>query len=643
MSDPLFHPVELPLDAESEIDGICDRFDARWRAGARPQLEDFWTLTGEPARTELLRELLRVEVEYRQRAGETGTLEQYQARFPGFEEAIRAVLESGLASAGHSTSSLDGGNTSRPTVSWVPAAPVEATVVPGYEILGELGRGGMGVVYKARHLRLDRLVALKLIRGAGSLDPEAVRRFEAEARTVARFDHPNIVRVHDSGEQEGVPWLALEFVAGGNLARQLHSGPWPARKAAELVARLADAVDYAHRQQVIHRDLKPANVLVTEDGTPKVADFGLARLLDQAGGATVSGSPLGTPRYMSPEQAGGRHESIGPATDVFGLGAILYELLTGRPPLEGTTTDQILNNARQARVVPPRALNPRVPRALERICLRALSLDPARRQGSASELGRELRRFLGRGWGVRLAALAALVVPLVWWLGSIGIVPSNPTRPASQSEPARVRWHGFIDITVTEPGHRQRRGLRLWDPAARPLRTGDLVSIEAEVSRPAYLYILWIDTEGKVGPVYPWVEGDWQRRRPEGPRDRLTLPEEKEDGVWKIDPGPPGMETLVLLARETPLPPAEDLLARLGRLEPQPMLDELDVAWFENGALRPEKTRGANGPRIRAANLKVVEESRNPTLRTQRRVQQRLGDLFDYTAAVTFANRGGKR
>jgi hypothetical protein len=202
--------------------------------------------------------------------------------------------------------------------------------VPGYEIEVVLGRGGMGVVYKARHLALKRTVALKMVLAGGHAGPRELARFRIEAEAVARLQHPNIVQIHEVGEGGGHAYLALEFVEGGNLAGKIDRKPMPARDAARLVEALARAMQLAHSRNVVHRDLKPANILLTSDGTPKITDFGLARQLDSDSGETQAGAVMGTPSYMAPEQASGHAHEAGPATDIYALGAILYACLAGR-------------------------------------------------------------------------------------------------------------------------------------------------------------------------------------------------------------------------------------------------------------------------------------------------------------------------
>jgi WD40 repeat protein len=302
-----------------------------------------------------------------------------------------------------------------PTAHEVPAGSAALHVeVPGYEVLAELGRGAMGVVYQARHLQLRRLVALKMVLASDGVTAEQAERFRSEATAVASLQHPNIVGLYEAGTHAGQPYFALEFVEGGSLARKAGK-PQPAAEAARLVLLLARAMQHAHERGIIHRDLKPANVLLTADGSPKIGDFGLAKHLGMGPAATAccaaaaccaphpedssqtrSGTILGTPSFMAPEQAAGLVREIGAAADVYGLGGILYALLTGRPPFLGSSLLDTLDQVRYRDPVPPRHFNPRVPRDLETICLHCLHKDPQRRYASAQELAQDLEAFLQR-------------------------------------------------------------------------------------------------------------------------------------------------------------------------------------------------------------------------------------------------------
>jgi len=281
----------------------------------------------------------------------------------------------------------------------------------GYEIEAELGRGGMGVVYRARQIRLGRTVALKMILAGGHAGPTERERFTAEAQAVARLQHPNIVQIHEVGDHDGLPYFALEYCAGGSLDKNLSGTPLKSRDAAALVEKLAGAVQAVHTKGIIHRDLKPANVLLTADGTPKITDFGLAKLDDQS--RTATNAVLGTPSYMAPEQAEGKSRKLTPACDIYALGAILYECLTGRPPFRAATPLDTVLQVVSEEPVPPRLLNPRVPLDLETLCLKCLQKEVRHRYRSAEHLGADLGRFL-RGEPILARPVSPLGRTIKW-------------------------------------------------------------------------------------------------------------------------------------------------------------------------------------------------------------------------------------
>ncbi len=270
----------------------------------------------------------------------------------------------------------------------------ESPTVPGYEVLEVLGRGGMGVVYKARHQRLNRVVAIKMLVSGEYASTREVQRLLLESEVLASLRHPNIVQVFDVGDLDGRPYFTMEFLEGGTLAQSLAGCPRPAREAAALLVTLARAVQAVHDAGIVHRDLKPSNVLLAADGTPKVADCGVARRLAGSPGITVSGVRVGTPSYMAPEQAVGGAGAAAPAVDVYALGAILYEVLTGRPPFRSETPEETARQLLIEEPVPPFRLNPTVPRDLDTICLKSLSKDPQRRYATASALADDLHRYL---------------------------------------------------------------------------------------------------------------------------------------------------------------------------------------------------------------------------------------------------------
>ncbi len=277
------------------------------------------------------------------------------------------------------------------------AAPAPAPRGPAfgdYEIIAEVGRGGMGVVYRVRQKSLNRVVALKMLL-PGSLPSAAdLARFKTEAEATAGLRHPNIVTVHEVGECEGCHYYSMDFIDGVSLGQRLASGPLPGRVAARYVDAIARAIHHAHRHNILHRDLKPSNILLDGDDEPHVTDFGLAKRLHGDSGQTRTGAVLGTPSYMAPEQAAGRVKELGPTTDVYGLGAILYECLTGRPPFKAETPMNTMAQVLERDPAPPSLLNPNVDRDLETICLKCLEKDPANRYPSAEAVADDLRRYL---------------------------------------------------------------------------------------------------------------------------------------------------------------------------------------------------------------------------------------------------------
>jgi serine/threonine-protein kinase len=341
--------------------------------------------------------------------------------------------------------------------------------IPGYQILGELGHGGMGVVYQARQTSLDRVVALKMLRSGDLASSHDLARFWGEAEAVARLKHANIVHIYEVGEREGRPFLSLEYVEGGNLAQKVKRVPQPPREAAELVEVLARAIDAAHQRGIIHRDLKPANVLLTPEGVPKITDFGIAKRLDLTGaGQTRTGTVMGTPSYMAPEQAAGKIAEIGPAADVYSLGAILYELLTGRPPFLADSWEATRELVLSATLVPPRRLQPKLPRDLQTICLKCLEREPQRRYTSAGALAEDLKRWqqgepilarsetrTRRAWRfARRHPIATVLMAVVVLALIITPIVTYFTRPERQIESIERELKQGREVTLLgETGH----------------------------------------------------------------------------------------------------------------------------------------------------------------------------------------------
>jgi WD40 repeat protein len=419
----------------------------RWRAGQRllaeAYLDAFPQLAGS-AEDALV--LIWGEALLRREAGEAPRLEEYRARFPQHAEA----LEAQFALQGH----LDGPPGASTLAPREPpgAAGRPLPEVPGYEVLEEIARGGMGVVYKARQVSLNRTVALKMILTGQLASPAEVQRFRTEAEAAAGLDHPHIVPIYEVGEHHGQPYFTMRLIEGGSLARHLDRFANDPRAGARLVAQVARAVHHAHQHGVLHRDLKPANILLSWEGgapaapgekgpagappsrdrcQPHVTDFGLAKRVGGAGDLTQSGAVVGTPGYMAPEQAAGKGKRLSTAADVYALGAVLYELLTGRPPFRAETPLDTLLQVLEQDPPRPRGLNPRIPRDLETACLKCLEKDPPRRYGSAQALAEDLERWLAGEpllarrssgweravkWARRRPAVAALIATVAAFL-----------------------------------------------------------------------------------------------------------------------------------------------------------------------------------------------------------------------------------
>jgi predicted ATPase len=365
------------------VDEACDRFEAAWRVGQHPVIEAYLGGVPEPARLVLVRELILFEVAARRRGGEGPRLEEYRERFPELEEdwLARAMVEAPTVFAGP----------------WPTAGPPPD--VPGYEILRELGRGGMGVVYQARDTRLDRFVALKFLPPEAAQEPRRLEQFRREARAASALNHPAVCTLHGLGDHQGQAFLILEFIEGQTLRALVGPRPDLARLL-PLVRQVAEALRVAHAGGIVHRDIKPENVMVRPDGYVKVLDFGLARLPAapagpmSAGADTDLGALAGTPSYMSPEQA--RAEPVDSASDIFSLGVVLYELTTGRHPFEAAARVSMLPALAAEPVAPPTRWNPEVPAPLESLILQMLAKDPHRRP-TAAEVEVVLTELAGGG------------------------------------------------------------------------------------------------------------------------------------------------------------------------------------------------------------------------------------------------------
>ena len=457
--------------AWSECESVIRGFEDAWHDDRRPDLGSYLPTDG-PHRTQLLVELVHVELELRLRRGEPARVEDYLERFPELgdrgltldvvraEYALRARhtppvwpeelwlrfphLVDDLRPLATDTGP-PGSNTA--TGGRRAAVPVGVPIIPGYDVLGELGRGGMGVVYRARNRALNRVVAVKTFGVLPGADARA--RFAREAEAIARLDHPHIVPVYEVGEWgDGVPFFAMKFYPGGLDAVPAGPGTDPRAHARDVVA-VARAVHHAHQRGVLHRDLKPSNILTDEAGRPAVADFGLAGRFDPDDPATRTAAVVGTPAFMAPEQAKDP-KAVTTAADVYGLGAILYQRLTGRPPFLADTPLSTLHLAATVAPTRPAAVNPAVPRDLETVCLKCLEKDPARRYATAADLADDLDRWLdGR---------PVLARPVPGWVHAWRWVRRHPVGSGLGAVAAAAVVLSVVTLAVSNARIREKEG-----------------------------------------------------------------------------------------------------------------------------------------------------------------------------------------
>ena len=384
---------------------IHDEFVEALQTERRITIEEMLERVSETERLKLARDLLAVEWAWRRSRGEHPSEANYSSRFPTLVEELSHLAAKDLASeapmllplfdSASNYPQLDDTRAWESTASSSPSAPSAPGVRFGdYVLIGEIARGGMGVVYRARHVTLNRTVALKMILGGRLASTESVQRFYAEAQAAARLEHSGIVPIYEIGQEGDQHFFTMAFIDGDSLAQHVKSGPLPPCEAARLVKEIAIAVQYAHDRGIIHRDLKPQNILLDGNGHPKVTDFGLAKITDLDSGLSTTGNVMGTPGYMSPEQAAGRIHDVGPLADVYSTGAILYCLLTGRPPFQSASILETLRQVKEVEVVSPRVLNPAVPRDLDTITRKCLQKMPTKRYTSAKLLAEDLDRFL---------------------------------------------------------------------------------------------------------------------------------------------------------------------------------------------------------------------------------------------------------
>jgi tRNA A-37 threonylcarbamoyl transferase component Bud32 len=506
-----------------------------------------------------------------------------------------------------------------------------------YRVRRLLGTGAFASVYLAWDDQLQREVAIKVPHATQLVDARSRQRFLDEARAVARVKHPRIVAIHDAAElADGTVYLVMQYVAGPSLRQRMDRGSITPAEACGLVADVAEAVDAAHRRGVIHRDLKPSNILLDEAGRPHVCDFGLA--LAESGQRERRGEYAGTLAYMAPEQLRGAAHLLDGRADIWAAGVILYELLSGRLPFHGGDREELADDLAQRDPRPPRQLAAGIGRSIERVCLRCLEKRPAHRYATAADLAEDLRRALAAPRTTRRAlAVTAAGLALLLLAAGAAFLLARSFRPAAA--PA-LPLRGQIELLVWNPAQAFRQGVLLSDEQAVPLRPGDRVRLAVELNQPAYAYVVWIDAEGVVAPVYPWQLGDWRQLPSSLPAaDTFALPQEATAG-WPIRITRNGMETLLLLARRTPLPAEVSLATVLAELPQVTIAPRAHVVRFHDGHLLPHlpKPRPPSVTRDPILNQPVAIQ--DPLLQLQRDLHQRLRPHFELIRAVSFPVRG---
>jgi len=517
-----------------------------------------------------------------------------------------------------------------------------------YLVVGEFDDGGQATVYRVVHPGIGRDLALKLAKKRVDERETDFDLSASEAKILGDLDHPGLVRVVDLGIYEGRMFLVMDYVRGKNLQQFAKDRPVTAREAARLVIQAAGAAEAVHRRGIERQDIKPKNILVDESGRARLIDFGLARW-HHAWSECAEGPSGGTPEFMAPEQARGDQDRIGPRTDVFALGAVLYFLLTGQAPFQAGNRLETLARARRNDFDREALKKSRVPRRLERIVLKAMAAEPESRHASAEAFARDLGSFLRRPQplGAAAAILFAAAVPAVGW----SVWPPPPKPPDHHvvivnPPPVPPPLTGELSLWVWEEGNPQRQGLALPDRGAMPLKSDDRVRVEAKVNRPAYLYLFWIEADGVPQPMYPWKPGNWtELAEPDQPVRQVSLPKRGTHG-WPIKKGHSGMETLLLLARETPLPANVSLRDHLGGLPatgiPDPRLLVRFDDWMpvQAGGLKPSGSGTISASPDRGPQF-VDVEVKDALLQTQALLKERLARHFSMVRAVSFANQGG--
>jgi predicted Ser/Thr protein kinase len=537
------------------------------------------------------------------------------------------------AEAQDSAAAIDLGSSTEPSE---PGATSMPAAIGKYLVVGRFPRTGQAEVYRVVHPGLARELVLKL--STEPIGPDGRHEIIEEGKILAELKHPALVQIYDLDFHNDRPYLVMEYIRGQTLEQVAEGGMKP-RRAAALLAKVAGAVDYAHRHGIVHRDIKPKNILVDETGEPHVIDFGMARL--RHAWSDDPGKPGGTFAFMPPEQA--RMESpdeqqkVGPRSDVFALGAVLYFLLTGKAPFAGQSMRECWDRARRCDFDRKLLDGPGIPRELWRICVKAMAEQPEDRFASAGEFQKELHRCV-----VQPRILAGLAGGLILVVGLIlgrNLFFSATPAPQGQTvviqqKPAPRALAGDLIVRVWSETNADKRGLKIEDPGALPLLPGEQVHLEAHLNQPAHIYLMWVDGHGHAALLYPRSD-DKYGAEPSGDLVRETVHSPAALDKGHRMEGPGGLETVLLLARRTPLPAGTDLMALIGESPPSPLRDVLEVArgGFDEG--QPIEALPMGQHRGIGAEAGKIDE---PLLHLMERLRKE--GRFDVIRPVRFAYRG---
>lgn len=551
-----------------------------------------------------------------------------------------------------------------------------------YRVVREIGRGGMGVVLEVAHDVLKRPAAAKVLNPRLLRQPKAIARFLREARAAAAVEHDHVVPIWHVGAEDGTPYIVMPLLKGDSLDRLVkRQGALPPSEVVRIGREIAAGLDAAHRRGLVHRDMKPANVWIDEgSGRARVLDFGLARLEDGTDALSQTDAIQGTPAYMAPELLDGHTADA--RSDLFALGAILYECATGQRAFPGATVTAILKAVAAHDPAPPAALNPNVPADLSALIMKLLAKDPAQRFANAAEVGlalaaptvtrqpshatdasiahkpkarkaRRRLRLLSAVGGLLALILLGLSLRSCSRPTDVAQAPTPPTTTApppadlfsagerGRADSASARYRGKVDVLVERERDGRTRLLRLDEPGALPLTADDKFRIEGEVDPPAYLYMVWVDPNHDVTPVYPWdpaAKRGWKGTRPavEEMTGVVSLPPNKGER-WRAPKAKPGVATMVLFARPIPLDVPDDVLEQCFKSLPElplPPGGDRSAVWFDDYAV-------VNTDPTRRGGF-VLEKTNDPFARWQGQLQRSLGEKAIFETAVSFARTGGK-